>query len=161
MTIEEIAFALEGRKNKFFTIEVKRPANLRAAFRTLAIEKKSVYQGIECDYSRRGPVREALEAGTRDAPLLPSHIEEVFYEGEVKFWRGKNGQIYFPMPLAGNNVKSVWLRDGEPVPLDDIKEYLLGSEIPKFTIADKKSNAEENGQVIFNAIKIENVMAIR
>jgi len=160
MTVDEIALALQGRQNKIFTIVVKRRANLRAAHKNLAIEKKSKYQGILCDYARRGPVREAIESGERDAPVLPSHIQEVFYCEGVKFWRGKNGEIYFPMPVTGNSAQAVWLFNNEPVPLDDIKEYLLASELPKATYAEEKAKAEENGQVIFNSIKIGNIQQI-
>jgi hypothetical protein len=160
MTVEAIALALQGRQNKLFTIEVRRPANLRAAHKNLAIEKKSKYQGILCDYARRDPVRKAVDSGERDAPVLPSHIQEVFYCNGVKFWRGKNGETYFPMPITGNSAKAVWLFNNEPVPLDDIKAYLLASEVPKATNAEEKANAEEKGQVIFNAIKIGNIQQI-
>jgi len=161
MTVEEIALALQDRQNKLFSIEVRRSANLRAAFKNLVIEKKSNYQGILCDYARRGPVREAIESGERDAPVLPSHIQEVFYCDGVKFWRGKNGEVYFPMPITGNNVKVVWFLNNEPVPFDDIKEYLLSSEIPKVTSAEKKASTEDKGQALFNAIKITNIQRIQ
>jgi hypothetical protein len=158
MNVETISTALQGRNNKFFTIKVRRPAQVRKSLPGPAIEKESLYQGILCDYANRAPVRDAVQSGERQAPVLPSHINEVFHVNGVKFWRGKNGQEYFPMPITGNKPKVTWYADGIEVPFDDIKEYLLACELSK---KPSKEEVEEKDQVLFNSIKVENILEVR
>jgi len=155
---ETIANTLGNRKNQFFTIKVRRPAQVRKSLPAPSIEKESLYQGLLCDYARRGPVRDAVESGEREAPVLPSHITEVFHINDVKFWRGKNGQEYFPMPISGNKPQVTWYADGREVPFDDIKEYLLACETNK---KPTKETVEEKNQVLFNSIKLENIVEVR
>jgi len=155
---ETIANTLANRQNQFFTIKVRRPAKVRKSLPAPAIEKESLYQGLLCDYARRAPVREAVEAGEREAPVLPSHIKEVYHINGVKFWRGNNEQEYFPMPISGNKPKVTWYADGHEVPFDDIKMYLLASET---NTKPAKAEVEENNQVLFNSIKLENIVEVR
>jgi len=122
------------------------------------IQKQSTYQGILCDYASRKPVREAVEQGEREAPKLPTHIADVFHIQGVKFWRGKDGQVYFPMPISGNKPKVKWLANGTEVPYDEVKSYLLACETYK---KPEKSAIEDNNQAQFNAIKVENILEIK
>ena len=158
MNAESIASNLSNRKNQFFTVKVRRPAKIRKSLPAPKIEKESVFQGLLCDYHRRAPVKDAVEAGDREAPVLPSHITEVYHIDGVKFWKGRDGTEYFPMPISGNKPKVTWLADGTEVPFDDIKQYLLASETsPNPT----KEETEEKGQVLFCSIKLENILEVR
>lgn len=154
MNAETIANTLQNRQNQFFTILVKREAKVRKSLPAPKIEKESLYQGLLCDYARRNPVREGVNSGNREEPVLPSHISEVFHIHGVKFWRGFNGQEYFPMPISGNKPKVTWYADGTEVPYDDIKEYLLACEI---AAKPSKSQVEDKNQVLFNSIKLQNI----
>jgi len=145
------------QKGQFFTLEVRRPAKTRKGVED-KIEKLSIIQGqASVDYSKRKAVREAVEAEERAAPELPSWITESFLEGEVRFWRGKEGQEYLPVCTVGKQ-KNTWLKNGEKVDFEDIKDQVLAAEYPKKV--DVEAMAEK-GQVPFNGIKVENIKAIR
>lgn len=110
------------------------------------------------DYARRTPVKEAVESGARLAPELPGHILESFFIGDIRFWRGKSGKEYFPVNVTGNAAKAQWFLNGSPVTLDSIKELLLAEE---YRVKPTKEAVEAKGQVIFNAITLENVSDVR
>lgn len=158
MNATSIASILEAKKGRIFTVTVNRPAKNRAAYEGEKIEKRSVYQGQNCDYANRAPVKQAIADGNMVAPALPSHIQEVFHISDVKFWRGKNGQEYFPMPVTGNKPKVQWFHNGKEVELEDIQHMLLSSEYaekPK-----KPESTDGKVSVPFNAIKVENIASI-
>lgn len=154
MQINEIAKRLENRQpGTFFTVKMRRPAKVRKGV-TDQIEKESEAYAQLCDYAARKPVREAVEAGERDAPELPSHIAEVFRIGAVRFWRGHNGKVYLPCVVNGGpTAKATWLRNGEPVDKAEIEPMLLASETAKRT-------EPKEGQAAFFGVSIENILEI-
>ena len=153
--------ALEGKKKGgFYTVETQRPAKMRKGV-TLNIEKHSTVQGMLADYANRAAVKLAVQDGTRDEPELPTWVEKVEKLGAneaVKFWIGKEGQVYLPVTLTGNQPQSEWLLDGKKVDVEEIREYLLASEFPKRTDKDELA---DKGQVPFMAVKIENIVSVR
>ena len=150
-----IAQALENRqRGGFFTLYVDRPANTRKGV-TQDIRKQSVLQGQLCDYANKKIVREAVEDGIRDTPVLPSYVKEQFVLQNVSFWRGNNGQVYLPVPLVGNKPQVTWIMDGVEVAKEDIAPLLLASEL-----RESQPN-EEAGQVAFVGIKVENIVEVR
>jgi hypothetical protein len=159
MTTEQVAAALATkRKGTIFTLRVARPAKLRAGSRDMDIVKASVMQGMaNTDYASRGPVREAVALGERDAPALPKHIEKTFTENDVKFWKGHNGEIYLPVCLTGNHAEVTWLQDGEEVSLDEIKDHLLASEYASRT---DKDDLAERGQVPFIGVNVKHIESV-
>lgn len=159
MDIIQIAQALSQKpKGTIFTYRIERKAKTRKSYDGGTITKTSIAQGmVGTDYANRKPVREAVENGERDAPELPSHIEEAFITDGIRFWRGKNGEIYFPVCATGNKSKTSWAIDGEEVSLDEIKDYLLSSELPKEV---NKDDLADKGQVPFIAVNINNIAAI-
>ena len=149
-------------KGSIFQITVKRPCKCYKGI-TDVVEKESHYQGQFTDYSRRAAVREAVEAGERDAPELPSYVEESFFVGDVRFWRGKEkdgkpGQEYFPMPVTGNKAKVTWYLNGESCNYDAVEAILTAAD--KIKEQPTKEELAGKGQVPFNAIKLENIVAI-
>lgn len=155
MTKEQIASIIKDRKGQFFTITVQRPAKTLQGAPN--IEKRSEYQGQNCDYANRSPVRTGVEEGNREAPVLPSHIKEVVMIEGVKFWLGHNGQYYFPMPITGNKPKVAWYLENELSTFENVQQFLYASEKTK---KPTKEETEEKNQVLFNAIKIENIVSI-
>ena len=159
MNITTLSKKLSSKpKGSIAWITVKRPAKLRAAFKSENIEKVSRFPfQVGIDYAKRSPVKDAVEAGERAAPELPKHIKEAFVSDGIKFWRGHNGKIYLPIPSSGEMKRSEWLQDGSPVESELIREKLLASEFSK---RQSKSEAESKGQVLFFAPTIENIEEI-
>ena len=159
MQVEEIVRKLNDRqKGQIFTVVVERPADVYKTV-TDTIVKRSEFQGQLCDYARRAPVREAVEAGDREAPELPSHIKESFEVEGIKFWRNKNEKtIYLCIPNTGNPPKVEWFLNGEPVSKDAIKHMLKASETAS---KPSKETVESKGQALFFAPKVENVKEVR
>ena len=165
MDAQGIANALANRnKGCFFTVYINRPAELRGGVGNVNIRKASRVQGMLADYANRAPVKEAVAEGERDAPKLPKWVANVFHIGNVKFWRGncgpngEPGQEYLPVCVVGNNTTSEWLLNGAVVDESEIAPYLAGKELTK---PRSKQTAEESGQAIFIAIKLQNVVEIR
>jgi membrane carboxypeptidase/penicillin-binding protein PbpC len=158
MQVNEIVQALSSKnKGAFFSVTIlKNCATLKSA--TEVVEKETRMTVQFCDYSARAAVKNAVEDGTREAPELPSHIEKTFTEGNVKFWQGRNGTIYMPLPLAGSKSTAHWYLNGEEVPYKEVEPYLLASEKPK--VKKDKEELAEKGQVPFVAPKIENIIRI-
>lgn len=157
MDAVSISQALEGRKQgSFFSITMKRLAKTLKGV-TEVVEKQTIMTGQLCDYSARAAVKNAVAEGERDAPELPSHISHSFTEGGVKFWQGKNGSVYLPMPLAGKS-KVTWFLGGEQVDYSEVEPYLLASDKPK----ERKDKDElaELGQVPFVGVNVENILEV-
>lgn len=155
MQIEEIAQILSQREaGQVFTVEMIRPAKVRKGT-AQDIKKHSVFQGQHCDYANRSPVREAIEAGVRSEPELPGHIAYSFTENGVRFWQGKNSEVYLPVVVFDSHKKSTWYSNGVEVPKSDIAMYLLASETSK-----PKDNTDK-GQVPFVGINIKHILDIR
>jgi len=159
MDAVSISKALANRtQGSFFAITMKRLAKTLKGV-TEVIEKETIMTGQLCDYAKRAAVKNAVADGDREAPELPSHIESVFHVGGVKFWQGKSGKTYLPMPLAGNKSKVTWFLGGEPVEYSEVEQYLLASDKPKK--AQDKDELAEKGQVPFVGIDIDNILEVR
>lgn len=159
MTPLEISTALESRKGgQFVTVFISRPAHLRAAFKGMDIRKNSRVQVQLASYANRKAVKEAVEAGTRDAPELPSHISHVETIGNVRFWKGKNGKTYFPYPVIGGNTTSEYVQNGNVVDAESIRQFCLASEFPNRASVETLA---ERGQVPFIGVTVENIKDIK
>jgi hypothetical protein len=158
MDAASIAKALENKKaGSFFSVKMRK---LAKTFKGVAevVEKESIMTGQLCDYSARFAVKNAVAEGERDAPELPSHIKNSFTVGSVRFWQGKNGSVYLPMPLAGNKTKVQWYLGGNPVEYSEVEPLLTSADKPK----ERKDRDElaEIGQVPFVGINVENILEI-
>ena len=142
MKLTDIVKALSSKKKgTIFTYVIARPAKTRAKYDGDAITKTSVAQGmVGTDYANRKAVKEGVEDG-------------------IRFWRGKSGDIYLPVCATGNRSQTSWQIGGVDTTLDEIKDFLLGSEYAKKT--PTKDDLAEKGQVPFLAVKIENIAEIR
>jgi len=160
MTTTEIATALESKpKGSIFTLVVTRAGKVRKSYDGKPITKTSIMQGMtNVNYADRKPVREAVANEERDAPELPSHIEDTFMVSKTRFWKGKNGKEYFPVCLTGNKPQAQWYLDGEPVDLDTIKDHLLASE---YAERKDKETTEDKGQALFIGVEVSNVTEVR
>lgn len=160
MSPQAIAQALDDRKaGQFVTVFINRKAHLRKQWEMLDIRKISRIQIQLSSYANRAPVKEAIENGTRDAPQLPKHISHITTIGNVRFWVGHNGKIYFPYPLIDTNTSSEYLMNGKPITVDALKAhcYCLASEFPN---RPSKESLAERGQVPFVGVSVEHITAI-
>lgn len=157
MTVQQIAQILTAKQGgSFYSVRVNRPGKTRKGVSD-TITKVSTFQGMMAEYSNRRPVREAVENGERDAPVMPVWAESVEVEG-LRFWRNiKTGAHYLPVCVTGNPAKAQWFRNGEEVTLDDIKDALLASE---YAPKPSKEETEEKGQAQFVAVGVENIESI-
>jgi len=159
MNVHDIADVLNKKQpGTFITILVERTPKLLTAHKKKAVRKVSKFQGMLCLYSRRAPVKNAVEKGTRLPPELPKGIKEAFYIGRTRFYFGENGEFYFPIPVEGNFPQVTWTLDGKEVSKSEIETYLQACE--KTRLPDKAKLAEK-GQAPFVYIKAENVREIR
>lgn len=165
MTKIEIIEALKkSPKGTFATLEIVRPVKLlkSAEAQGIKIEKKSIVQVRLANYSAMRAVREAEKNEEREAPRLPSHISHVETVEGVKFWHGKNGQLYLPYPVDGNQPISEYFADGVKVESSTVKPYALASEFPeRGTLKEEKAESAKKFQAPFIAVKLENIAAIR
>ena len=157
MTVSQIASILTAKQGgSFYSVKVNRPGKVRKGVEE-KITKVSVFQGMLAEYSNRKPVKDAVVAGERDAPTMPTWAESIEIEG-MRFWRNvKNGNLYLPVCVTGNPSKAQWYRNGEPVNLDDVKDNLLASE---YAPKPSKEETEEKGQALFVAVSVENIESI-
>lgn len=157
MNVTEIARILTAKQGgSFYSVKVNRPGKVRKGVAD-NITKVSVFQGMLADYSNRKPVKDAIEAGERDAPVMPVWAESVEIEG-MRFWQNtKTGQHYLPVCVTGNPAKAQWYRNGEPVNLDDVKDSLLASE---YATKPSKEATEAKGQALFVAVSVDNIESI-
>ena len=160
MKKNEIVEALASRaRGTFATLTVNRAAKVRKAFEAVDLRKESKIQfQIGIDYASRRPVRDAVEAGEREAPELPPYVASVEVIEGVRFWNHTNGNVSLPLPQGGNGTtRSQWLLNGSPVEESEIAGMLLASEQ---TNKQTKAEAESKGQALFNTIKLENIVSI-
>ena len=157
MTVSQIASILTAKQGgSFYSVKVNRPGKVRKGVAD-NITKVSVFQGMLAEYSNRKPVKDAVVAGERDAPMMPVWAESIEIEG-MRFWRNvKNGNLYLPVCVTGNPSKAQWYRNGEQVNLDDVKDALLASE---YATKPSKEETEEKGQALFVAVSVENIESI-
>jgi len=157
MTVETIAQILAAKQGgSFYSVKVNRPGKVRKGVAD-NITKVSVFQGMLAEYSNRKPVKDAVEAGERDTPIMPTWAESVEIEG-MRFWRNvKTGQHYLPVCVTGNPSKAQWFRNGEAVTLEQIKDNLLASE---YATKPTKEETEEKGQALFVAVSVENIESL-
>ncbi len=157
MTVETIAKILTAKQGgSFYSVKVNRAGKVRKGVSD-NITKVSVFQGILADYANRKPVRESVENGERNAPIMPTWAESVEVEG-LRFWRNvKTGQHYLPVCVTGNPSKAQWFRNGEAVELETVKDALLASE---YAPKPSKEETEEKGQAQFVAVSVENIESI-
>lgn len=158
MRTAAIAEAISKKqKGQWMTLDIRRPAKVRKGVEA-AIEKLSTVQGMaSVDYARRTAVLAAVEAGNREAPELPSWLEESFILEDVRFWRGKTGKECLPVCVT-KHLNTTWLLNGVEVDFESIKSMLLASEYPKKV---GKEELEQKGQVPFIGVGVENIAAIR
>lgn len=156
--IDLIRALVARNKGTSLSVVVNRPAKLRKAASGLDIRKRSRFSLQLASYAARKPVKQAVEAGDRQAPELPSWVSHAEDIGNgLRFWIGKNGQIYLALPRFGSKAESEWLENGKPVPQSKVAAYLLASETRK---RESKEETEAKGQAGFNAIKLENIEAV-
>ncbi len=157
MNVTKIAEILSAKPSgSFYSVKVNRPGKVRKGVAD-NITKVSVFQGMLAEYSNRKPVKDAVESGERDAPVMPSWAESVEIDG-LRFWRNiKTGQHYLPVCISGNPAKAQWYRNGEAVTLDEIKDNLLASE---YATKPTKEETEEKGQAQFVAVSVDNIETI-
>jgi len=163
MTAQQIIEAVGNRKRGTSArIIVNREAKIykKLAGEAGEIRKRSVYNLQLASYGNRAPVKQAVEAGEREAPQLPVWVEKTEQFGPVNFWIGKNGQVYLALPTFGDKSKAIvqWTRDGKKVNKMEIARFLTAAETPAILTAEEMA---ERGQVGFNAIKLENIERIR
>ncbi len=157
MTPEQIAEKLVSRaKGQLYTIKSRRPCKLRKGV-NLEIFKETEQQGMLCDYSRRGPVREGVESGEREAPELPKGVKAVKHIGGVKFYEMFNSNICLSVPLSGNPPKSKYLINDKEVTPEEINDYLLASEKVE---PESKEELEKIFQAPFKMISVKNIVSI-
>mgnify|MGYP000881272647 CR=1 FL=1 len=145
MNVTEIARILSAKQGgSFYSVKVNRPGKVRKGVAD-NITKVSVFQGMLAEYSNRKPVKDAVEAGERDAPAMPTWAESVEIEG-MRFWRNvKNGNLYLPVCVTGNPSKAQWFRNGEPVNLDDVKDALKTAGVQGMTVTEVKGFGRQGG----------------
>ncbi len=160
MNKSEILAALSNRApGQVATVTVERAGKVRAQFKGLSLFKRSTFQIQLASYANRAPVREAVANGDREAPELPVWIEssEMTSNG-IRFWHGKTGSDYLAMPRFGDKATAEWILDGKAVDLETVKPFLLASE---YAEKPSKSEVEDKGQAMFNAITLSNITDIR
>jgi purine nucleoside permease len=140
------------KKGAFATIVTKKELGKGEILAKLAseagkIEKISIFQVKLHAYVSRKDIREAIEAGEREAPSLPPHVEscETLANG-LNFWHGKNSQIYLALPTANTKSKAIYFRNGAKVSKEEIAHFLCA----------KKSSESK-----FVAPKLENIFDVR
>ena len=143
----------------FFTFTVDRPCKVRKSAGNVEVRKVSKLQGMtKVNYANRAPVKNAVAAGLRDEPELPSHIEKSFTEGNVRFWQGKNGEVYLPICLNTQNVAQVqYFLDGRLSDKQTVTPLVLASEV---ATSPTKETTEDKGQAQFIGVNIKNIKAI-
>lgn len=146
-------------------VTVNREALTRAATPEAGkIRKETIYHFQLCAYANRKPVRKAIEAGLRDEPELPRHIRKSENAGNgLKFWIGYNGVEYLALPVFGDRAKFTvtWTRDGKPVNVKDIWQYLTAEERRSVERAKyEKKEREAKGQAVARGVKLTNVKSI-
>lgn len=141
-----------------YTVSVVRPAKLRKEHRGVDLVKASMFHSQLVAYAKRGPVAQAVAAGDRDAPTTPDWVASVErMPNGLTFWKHADGTEYLAMPRFGAAAKAQWMLNGEVVELDAVRDMLLASE---YVERPSKQETEDKGQVMFNAIKVENVTQI-
>lgn len=167
MKKQEIINALAARQAaSFCRVVVNRPVEVLSKLAEQAgdIRKETEYKLQLAIYARRKPVKDAVDAGQRDAPELPSHIAKAEIAGNgLKFWIGHSGQEYLALPVFGDNAnfKVKWTRNGKPVKVESIVGYLTSAEKREITRAStEKLEKESQGQAVARGVKLENVKEI-
>lgn len=158
--------ALAARQpGSFCRVRVERPVELlKANSAGIEITKETIYTFQLVAYPNRKPVREAVAAGEREAPELPSHIAKSENAGNgLKFWIGKTGQVYLALPVFGDNrdFPVIWRRNKRKIAFDKIAKYLTANEMREVARSfTEKAVREAMGQAVARAVKIENVKEI-
>jgi hypothetical protein len=133
----------------FVTVNVKKTLGKGDIYAKLAseagkIEKLTTFQVKLHSYATRKDIREAVEAGERDAPELPSFVESVEkLPNHLTFWKGKNGTDYLALPSGNTEAKTKFFRNGKEVSKEEIAHFLCAKngDKPKF-YAPKLENIE-------------------
>jgi len=157
MNQESIISALATRQaGQLFHVSMRRPCKTRKGV-TANITKASKFTCQLSSYARRGPVREAVESGDREAPQTPSWVVKSEERNGLRFWYHANGQAYLAAPVV--NLGAVeFERDGKPATLSDLASELLASELKE---KDSKEELAARGQVRFVAVKLENILEVK
>lgn len=167
MNKTEIKKALSKRQaGSFCRVVVNRPAEVRLEWLETAgeIRKETEYRFQLTRYPHRKPVADAVKAGTRQPPKLPSWVarSEIAPNG-LKFWIGFNKQTYLALPVFGENskFKVSWYRNGKKVPFRSVRNFLTAKEINQLAkVQDEKVIRESQGQAVARGVLLANVKAI-
>lgn len=115
---------------RFVSATWEKPCKVRKAYAGKDIRKVSAaVVRLGCSYDNLGNVIQARADGslpTENAGLPWGRWTQFPYFIEHK------GTDYLRMTLTNNNpVKSQWMMDGKPATLEEVRPYLLASELPK------------------------------
>ncbi len=132
----------------FVRVIVKKQADILKKFQNEAgaIEKESRFTVQLCAYANKKDIRESIEAGERDMPVLPAFVEKVEkMQNGLAFWIGKNGQVYLALPTVNTKAESSFFRNGEKVEKNAIAHFL---------------KAQSDNKPAFVTVKLENIAEI-
>ena len=117
-------------KGSFIRAEWEKPCKVKKAYSGKDIRKLSAATvRLGCSYDNLGNVIQARADGS-----LPAENAGLPWGRWTQFpyFIEHKGTDYLRMTLTNNNpVKSQWIMDGKPATLEDVKPYLLASELPK------------------------------
>lgn len=85
-------------------------------------------------------------------------VKRCFYENNLKFYEGFNGNISMGVNVSGNKPKSIFFLDGKMVDEETVQNMVLSSEL-----TPKKTRAElvEKNQSPFVMVNLQNVVDVR
>lgn len=159
MNITEITTRLANRpKGSIFSLTTRRLAKVKKGV-TAYIEKQSQIQGLfGVEYANTANVKSAIQSGEREKPHLPNGVKRCFYENNLKFYEGFNGNISMGVNVSGNKPKSIFFLDGKMVDEETVQNMVLSSEL-----TPKKTRAElvEKNQSPFVMVNLQNVVDVR
>jgi hypothetical protein len=151
MNREEVVSKLSTKGGgQFTTIVLDRVELIGGKREGREVRKVSQYQVLaHAMYANRKPVAQAVEAGLRAEPEVPSWAEAFVLDG-VRLWRHRgNGTEYLPLPLVDSFHKV------------DYFDIATGEAIDPATLKLPKKSPLKEGQVPFAACKLENITVIK
>lgn len=158
MTPEQIAQRLQNRqRGSIFSVVSRRPCKVKKDC-DFVIEKLTNQQAQLVEYSNRGPVKQGVESGEREAPQLPRGVKSAKYIGGVKFYENYSGKTCLALPLTGNRPQSKYFLNNKEVPFEVVSDYLLASEK---IIPETKEQLQKIHQAPFKMIDVTNIREIR
>ena len=158
MNVQDIIDVLGTcRGGTIVTGHFDRPAKVKKKYEGPEIRKQSVLQFlVKAEYCNTKAVKEAIAEGTRNEPETPAWVEEVLVNSGVKFWR--KGEQWYLVVVPVKPLPGTWTLDGKVVPKDEIREFLLADDAKDTDYSTEKEARADQGQSMFNAVKVENVV---